>query len=185
MFVDTCLLCDYTHVQVPIPVLNSRLGLLLAIQQLMRVKPAGLLYSGLPCNSFVWISRAATGRSYESPKGNPYSNAACKGNTLCTRFVLLALLGLIRRVWWLVEQPGSSLAYLLPVVQWLMRANGVHISFVPGTLQRLLLVAKLLHEWQTNQNQQHHFYPALEIDLSWMGLYGSQTLKRSLAFGNW
>eukprot|EP00439_Symbiodinium_sp_Y106_P016609 s2951_g2.t1 len=125
------------------------------------------------------------GRSYESPKGNPYSNAACKGNTLCTRFVLLALLGLIRRVWWLVEQPGSSLAYLLPVVQWLMRANGVHISFVPGTLQRLLLVAKLLHEWQTNQNQQHHFYPALEIDLSWMGLYGSQTLKRSLAFGNW
>ena len=119
--------------------LQTRLGLCVATQQLMRVKRAGLLFSGLPCSSFIWLNRGTTHRSADNPDGSPYVPTACFGNLLAARFALLALTGIIRGVWWVCEQPSSSLAVRLRVMQWLLRVNSIHLFFQPGSIKRLWL----------------------------------------------
>ena len=115
-----------------------RYGYCLAYQYLLRVQRGGLFFSGLPCSSHVWISRGTSGRSSENPKGND-SPMTRKGNLLTCRYALMVLVAVARAVWWLCEQPVSSLATKLPYLDWVMNLNMVHRGLDAGRLVRLHL----------------------------------------------
>lgn len=78
--------------------LATVMGFLVAIKLCLRLMPTGLLYAGLPCSSFVWISSSSTGRS----KLNPLGNQECETTRVrnlqsdmyfdkCIRVLLIAL----------------------------------------------------------------------------------------------
>ena len=107
----------------------------------MRVKAGGLLMSGLPCSGHVWISRGTTGKSRENPRGDCDSATSHKctktANLLACRFALIALICLARQVWWLAEQPSSSVAHFLEYIQLALAPAQLMIGFAQGLLQRM------------------------------------------------
>jgi hypothetical protein len=101
--------------------LSTTAGLLIAIRNTLRIVEGGLLYGGVPCNSFIFMNSANTQRTDLNPLGNKSSPAVNTGNMLASRFMLLVLIALSRKVYWFVEQPGSSklkhFPYTLPLLQ--------------------------------------------------------------------
>ena len=51
--------------------IRSTLGFGIAIRDVLRLVVHGLMFAGVPCFSFVWVSRSNTGRSASCPLGNP------------------------------------------------------------------------------------------------------------------
>lgn len=89
-------------------------GFCKAVLCVLRIRKGGLLWSGCPCSSFVWLARGTSGRSAETPYGNPDAPSAVLGNALFERSLLLAILAIARGVHIATEQPGSSLMTLYP-----------------------------------------------------------------------
>jgi hypothetical protein len=83
-------------------------GLIAAVWMMLRVVPNGLLWGGVPCSSYIFISSATCQRKKGSRTGNVAVTSVRMGNVLCSRFCLLAMLATARSVFWLVEQPGTS-----------------------------------------------------------------------------
>lgn len=83
-------------------------GFLLAIRQTLRLKPGALLWGGVPCSSWVFMSSSVSGRRKMCPDGDTSQPCVQQGTQLMTRFMLLALLAACRGVYWCIEQPGSS-----------------------------------------------------------------------------
>lgn len=89
-------------------------GFLVAARNVLRVIPGGVLHGGVPCSSWVFLSRGSSKRSKQFPQGDTGRTHVLKANLITTRFALLVLVALARSVYWCVEQPLSSLmpAYL-------------------------------------------------------------------------
>lgn len=94
-------------------------GFLRACQLVMRLEVGGLLWSGNPCNTWVWISRSSTGRSRGNPLGRTDQACVSEANTTASRVALLVLLAVCRGACWAIEQPGSSLLPEHPRMQML------------------------------------------------------------------
>lgn len=101
--------------------LGTTLGLLKAIALMLRVCPEGLLYGGIPCCSFGFLSSPTHGRGALCPWGNPFP-FVYMGNILSTRFALLAVIGIIRGCVWACEQPEKTTITHLPPMELLMRS---------------------------------------------------------------
>ena len=83
-----------------------------AILLVLRLRPSGLLWGGVPCGSFVWLSRSKHGRSCKSPCGffqNPWVKM---NNMIAERFSLLAMLAVARRCHWTAEARLNTLPLL-------------------------------------------------------------------------
>jgi len=65
-------------------------GLACAYTKVLRLRRGGLCWGGVPCSSWVFLSRGATGRTRDAPLGRPDSQCAVMGNNLTSRFCLLA-----------------------------------------------------------------------------------------------
>ena len=100
--------------------LATDLGLLKAIGLLLRLCPEGLWFGGVPCDSFGFLSSPTHGRTALQPFGRPFP-FVYQGNILCTRFVMLAIISIIRGCVWAVEQPERSTIAHLPPMQVLLR----------------------------------------------------------------
>ena len=87
----------------------STIGFLQAIKHTLRIMPSGVLHGGVPCSSFIFMSRGTSKRSRCWPAGNTKEPTVALANTITSRFSLLILIALARSVWWTVEQPLSSL----------------------------------------------------------------------------
>lgn len=113
-----------------------RMGLLIALQYVLRVRAGGLCHGGLPCSHHIWISSGTTGKSRACPLGD--TSVACTqlGNCIATRWGALNLLCVARRVFWGGEQPGSSVAPYMPVIEWCLNVNRCMSGFTPGSLVR-------------------------------------------------
>ncbi len=83
-------------------------GFLLAVRSVLRLRTGGTLWGGVPCSSFVWISRGSSGRSKDMPEGNG-SLCSILGNVLLVRFILLSMIAISRGCHVVIEQPESSL----------------------------------------------------------------------------
>jgi len=83
-------------------------GIIAAVWMMLRVVPNGLLWGGVPCSSFIFISSSTCQRKKGDRTGNIGVTSVRVGNILCSRFCLLAMLATARSVFWLVEQPGTS-----------------------------------------------------------------------------
>ena len=95
--------------------LATTVGLLKAIGLVLRLTPLGLLFGGVPCDSFGFMSSSLHGRDAISPWGNPYTFVEL-GNILCTRYALLACLSMARGCVWMLENPlRTAIAYMPPI----------------------------------------------------------------------
>lgn len=109
--------------------LTGVVGFLMAVRLILQVVVCGLVFGGHPCSSFVWISSATTGRSANTPVGNQ-SKTTLYGNLLLSRWILLCMLATCRNVYWLTEQPGSSVMRFFPRMAKLLQG-------VPSAVVRL------------------------------------------------
>ena len=96
-------------------------GFMTAVALVLSVSCRGLVHVGHPCASFVWISRSRTKRSRRAPLGDLRNPSVKTANLLSARTVLLLALCVVRRVFWTLEQPGSSLLPYVPSLERFMK----------------------------------------------------------------
>lgn len=99
-------------------ILND-LGLLHGISLTLRIAVFGLLFGGVPCESYTFMSSGTHARSAADPNGNPWP-FVIEGSTMACRFVFLALLAISRGVVWGLENPKRSILKVMPCIQLLM-----------------------------------------------------------------
>ena len=101
-------------------------------------------------------------------------DACVVGNLIASRSALACLLSVARAVYWLTEQPGSSVLPYMAEMRWLVEKPS-RLSLADGFRVRLCLGLKLygLHPW----------FSYLYMHPSWMGIFGGATLKRSMLLG--
>ena len=100
----------------------SPLPPLALLRLMMRVKPLGLLYAGLPCDSMGFMSSSVHQRSAMAPWGAPRVFVFL-GNTLACRLSILVLVGIARGVTWMLENPLRTAVDYLPPIQWLLQPH--------------------------------------------------------------
>ena len=91
-------------------------GLLLSL----RLLAFGLCYGAVPCESFGWMSSGTHQRSSVCPYGNQTCAFVVEGSTFCTRFMIFALISLIRGATWFAENPARTTLTHMPSIQLLM-----------------------------------------------------------------
>lgn len=101
--------------------LLTDLGFLNAIGLSLRLMVFGLLFGGVPCESFGFMSSGTHQRSASEPAGKAYP-FVIEGSTMAGRFAFLALLGMARGACWMVENPGRSVIEIMPCMQLLLNS---------------------------------------------------------------
>ena len=99
---------DFCRNSVMENILSSE-GLLTAINLLRCTRPRGLAHFATVCSSWVYLSRAATGRTSGCPEGNPGVRCVESANSMAARVSLLLVLCSIFELAFLHEQPLTSL----------------------------------------------------------------------------
>lgn len=89
--------------------MRSTAGLLKAVQLTLRLRIGGLLWSGTPCSTWIFLARGSTGRSQGNPLGRTEVKCVSDANIVVARVSLLIMLAVARGASWAVEQPSSSL----------------------------------------------------------------------------
>ena len=92
-----------------------------AVFQLLNVRPGGGHTSAPVCSTWVFMSRGSTHRSVSNPLGRRDSDAVQIGNLLAARAICLLLIASATGIFWVMEQPGTSLMYLHPLFQRLLK----------------------------------------------------------------
>lgn len=102
-------LCSYFHFSIP-TWLSNRSGFLSAIKGVLRLVPGGLLWLGTPCSLLVFMSLGTSKRDIHGFDIFGDESVPCvdASNTMLCRSALLALLCVVRQVFWCTEQPGTS-----------------------------------------------------------------------------
>ena len=184
--------CDYLQDGCAYDLLGNA-GFLFAIRQILRVKEGGLVYWGLPCDSFSFMASSVHQRTVDNPFGSQHHRFVVAGNVLATRMSCLILLCIVRRVRFFIEQPDRSAAFVFPYI--------MHIMSFPQLLatQRVFWCGTyLLKEKPIELNQHsHNFYISLQkrthrdfVEIQThcfrhMGYYGGWSQKPQLGVGNW
>lgn len=92
-------------------------GFLAVLTTLQQLHPGAIFWSAPPCSTWVWVSRSSTKRSREDVLGNESSEYIKSQNHLVTRLVYLLALADRLGVYWIIEQPQSSLMFRHPVME--------------------------------------------------------------------
>ena len=92
-----------------------------ATELVLRLVEYGILFGGLPCASFGFLSSPTHMRSAMEPWGNLKFPFVWNGNVFATRFALLVCLCLVRKCTWMLEQPGKTTLPLLPPIRRLLQ----------------------------------------------------------------
>ena len=121
-----------------------RMGFMVCIQYILRLKVGALLFSGLPCSLHVWIAKGTSLKTRDNPRGTlldgSYTFECVRlANMIACRYALCVLICIVRAVWWATEQPSSSLAQFLPYLEHVLNPAKVMLGFAPGLVQRLCL----------------------------------------------
>ena len=87
----------------------TTLGWLKAVKLVLRLKVGGLLWSGTPCSSWVFVNRGTSRRCADRPMGDASVPSVSTSNQIVARVCTLLLLAFARGAAWAMEQPGSSL----------------------------------------------------------------------------
>ena len=86
-------------------------GFLTSLWMTMCMAIGGLCHWGTVCSSWVFMSRATSGRTGGHPWGLAldYGSTSRPGNIMVSRMILLLPLLEVRQVWWILEQPITSM----------------------------------------------------------------------------
>ncbi len=100
--------------------LLTELGLRKTISFICHCKEHGCVWLGVPCSSWVFIGRRNAGRYSWHPRGHSTSQYTARHNALAEIAINLALLAFSLGVYYVIEQPSSSVLWRWdPVVEML------------------------------------------------------------------
>ena len=122
-----------------------RPGLLSAIKGVLRIKPGGLLWLGVPCSLLVFMSIGTSLRGIQGFDmwGDVSLPSVQKSNQHLTRAFLLIALAIARSVYWCTEQPGTSRLTSVDPFKLLLGDDSI-----PTTMQRLSGPQRILFFWK-------------------------------------
>ena len=102
---------------------NSPKGFVTSLQWLSQLAPGSLCHWATECSTFVFLSRASTGRTSFNPSGWK-TDAVMSGNRQVARMSALILLLISICCIWLLEQPSTSIMCQLPKMRRLYQLTG-------------------------------------------------------------
>ena len=76
----------------------------------------GLIAAAPPCSAHVFMCSSKTKKSKWNPRGDLNSETCILGNCTATRTILGLLVGIARGVYFILEQPSSSVLVHLPAM---------------------------------------------------------------------
>ena len=88
-------------------------GLKILLRWIVSIIPEGLVWLGVPCSTWILLSRGSTGRSALSPSGPPgrQSKLVIDHNTIADIASYIILTAEVLNLHWVIEQPQSSLLF--------------------------------------------------------------------------
>ena len=98
--------------------LCNPLGCLYALVLCLRVRSHGICWFGTVCSSWVWIARATTVRTLQTPRGDLSVPSVVQGHCQAARSCVLMVLCYCRSIVWILEQPSSSVLFTHPSMVW-------------------------------------------------------------------
>ncbi len=102
--------------------LLTPVGFLLAVQIALDLKPGGLMWLAPPCTTWVWMSRATTGRHIQVV-GDVTSPPVVRSNALTERLALLLEILHLKNCRYIIEQPCSSCLWDYPALRDVLRRH--------------------------------------------------------------
>ena len=96
--------------------INSDTGFALALAIVCRVRLRGIVWFGIVCSTWVFMSRSVTGRDVHCPLGRPTAGVEA-ANKMTSRVMLLHWLAHAKQCFTVIELPSSSLMCLHPRFQ--------------------------------------------------------------------
>jgi hypothetical protein len=90
-------------------------GMARAIVLSLSLVVGGTAWFGVPCSTFVFMSRGHTLRSRKQPLGNTCRPDVKAANRIVGRVMFLVRILAMRQVYWIIEQPLNSLLWVMPV----------------------------------------------------------------------
>jgi hypothetical protein len=97
--------------------LLSDKGMARAIELSLSLMVGATAWFGVPCSTFVFMSRGHTLRSREQPLGNTSRRDVQSANLIVGRVTFLVRILAMRKVYWILEQPLNSLLWVMPVLR--------------------------------------------------------------------
>ena len=104
--------------------LLTPMGLVLAVRVACSIRPGGCMWLAPPCSSWVWLTRHSSGREI-CIEGDVTSSAIVAQNALAERVAFLLALCSSRGVYWIVEQPASSVLWNYPAIRQRLQEDGL------------------------------------------------------------
>ena len=89
-------------------------GMARAIMLSLSIMVGGTAWFGVPCSTFVFMSRGHTHRSREQPLGDTPCRDVKSANVIVGRVMFLVRVLAMRKVYWILEQPLNSLLWAMP-----------------------------------------------------------------------
>ena len=115
---ETSLRCDFL----------TPAGFLMVIAHVMRMHVGSVFLAAIPCFSWIFFSRGSSGRHLDTLGNN--SKWVSDQNALVSRLVYVLILCMKRGVYWIVEQPESSIVFEHPRWKYMERKYGHLINAV-------------------------------------------------------
>ena len=94
----------------------SPAGFLTVISTVMSMHQHAVIWLAPPCSTWVWVSRHSTGRDMDV-MGNAESRYVASQNALVARMVFVLVLAIKRNVYFIIEQPTSTLMFEHPAMK--------------------------------------------------------------------
>ena len=117
----------------PLQDITSEKGVQLLLGKILQCKKGGLVWLGVPCSSWVWVGRGNTDRRGYCPAGNPDSPYDKLHNKIAENSARLAAVAAALGLYFVVEQPSSSLLWLYwPMVKVLYLNEAYRASITLG-----------------------------------------------------
>ena len=89
-------------------------GFMATLSAVLRIRPGGVFWAGPPCSTWVFMSRHSTGRD-KDVRGNWESSPyVASQNALVSRLLVILRLCMARGVYYIIEQPRSSIMFEYP-----------------------------------------------------------------------
>lgn len=109
-------------------------GFLALVATVMCMHKGAVLWLGTPCSTWVWMSRWSTGRSATCIIGNVSSAYIRAQNALISRVCYIIVLAMKRGVYWIIEQPMSSIMWSHPLMERVLTRFGDQIDSVTADM---------------------------------------------------
>ena len=108
------------------------LGFFLTLIAVLGIHVGGVFWGAPVCSSWVYMSRSSTGRRSDNVLGDEDNRKVAYANAMVSRLCFLLVLCIKRGVWWIIEQPLTSLMFEHPLFRRLLTRWGhlIHIVYV-------------------------------------------------------